>query len=220
MFSRNEKTKIKSRKKRTISSRRWLERQLNDPFVQQARQDGYRSRAAYKLLEIQEKYALLRQGQYLIDLGAAPGGWSQVSCQFLGKDRVIGVDLLSIPSIEGVMFLQRDFTKEETVQELLTLLQGKLVDHVLSDMAPATSGFRDVDHIRLVDLIEKAFDFAQVVLKPGGSFISKVFQGGAQGDLLLKLKQQFEKVHHFKPKSSRSESPEIYLVARGFKGRN
>lgn len=218
---RAAKVKLQSAKKRTVSSRRWLERQLNDPFVQQAKMSGYRSRAAFKLIEIDDKYKILRPGLKVVDLGAAPGGWTQVAVERLKvalnpKSQVVGVDLSAIPTIEGATLLQADFTHETTQQELIAHLNGK-AHVVLSDMAAPACGMTDVDHMRIMALVENAYEFAKEVLHPGGAFVAKVLRGGTEASLLKQLKQSFAKVSHFKPSSSRQDSSEMYVIGLNFR---
>jgi 23S rRNA (uridine2552-2'-O)-methyltransferase len=209
---------LKSSKKRTASSRQWLLRQLNDPFVAQARKEGYRSRAAFKLLEINEKFKLIKKGTCVLDLGAAPGGWCQVSKTIVGdKSIVIGVDLLEIDPIAGVEFLQGNFHDEPIQSKIIEMFQGQKADVILSDMAASSCGMSDVDHVRLIALLEAVFQFSFDMLKPGGSFVAKVLRGGTEHNLLGQLKQSFAKISHFKPKSSRQESSELYVVAQGFR---
>lgn len=220
---RSARVKLKSSKKRTLSSRRWLERQLNDPFVQQAKMSGYRSRAAFKLIEIDEKFKILRPGQKVIDLGAAPGGWTQVAVERLKvattpSSQVIGVDLSPIAAIDGATLLQADFTEEQTQQELVSLLNGK-AHVVLSDMAAPACGMTDVDHMRIMALVESAYEFAKEILLPGGSFVAKVLRGGTEADLLKQLKLSFAKVVHFKPTSSRQDSSEMYVIGLQFRSK-
>ena len=213
--------KVKKNRGRTASSRRWLERQLNDPFVAQAKREGYRSRAAYKLLEIAEKYKLFRPGLRIVDLGAAPGGWSQIAAREVksaeGKGRVIGIDLLEIDPIEGVEFRQMDFHAPDAPDRLKEWLGGP-ADGVMSDMAANATGHRKTDHLRIVGLAELAIEFACDVLSPGGFFLAKVLQGGSEGELLTRLKKDFASVRHIKPKASRADSAELYVVATGFRG--
>lgn len=213
--------KLHSNKKRSESSKRWLRRQLNDPYVKKAQKEGYRSRAAYKLLELQEKYKFLKPHQTIVDLGAAPGGWSQIVVDLTkGTDEhptVFGIDLLPIPPLPGAIFLEGDFTSQELLTELLDLLPEK-VDGVLSDMAPSSTGHPQTDHLKLMTLLEEALLFAQQVLKKGGFFVAKVFQGGTEKELLLALKKTFTDVSHAKPPSSRKESREMYVIALGYKG--
>lgn len=221
--SRELHTRVK-KKAGTIkaSSRRWLERHLNDPYVHQSKIDGYRSRAAYKLLEINERYKLLKKGQNIIDLGAAPGGWCQVAAHIVGSSdenpKVVGIDYLHMDPLPGVILLEMDFLDDEAPYQLTKALKGE-PDLVLSDMAAPTTGHRQTDHIRTIYLCEVAADFAISVLKPGGHFLAKTFQGGAENALLTTLKQNFKTVQHVKPPASRAESVELYLLARDFKGR-
>jgi 23S rRNA (uridine2552-2'-O)-methyltransferase len=219
------KTRVKMTHKRTPASARWLERQLNDPYVAQARREGYRSRAAYKLIEIDDKHKLLKPGERIIDLGAAPGGWSQVAAARVGahegrgqsRGRVIAIDLLEMDAIEGVEFRQMDFHDSEAPRMLREWLGGS-ADGVLSDMAANATGHRKTDQLRIVGLVELAADFASEVLAPGGFFLAKVLQGGAEGELLARLKREFAIVRHVKPKASRADSAELYLLAMGFRG--
>jgi 23S rRNA (uridine2552-2'-O)-methyltransferase len=219
------KTRVKSAGKRTLSSKLWLERQLNDPYVAQAKREGYRSRAAYKLLEIAEKYKLFKPGQRIVDLGAAPGGWSQVAAvatgardgRGAGKGRVIGIDLLEVDTLEGAEFRVMDFHDPGAPDALREWLGG-LADAVLSDMAANATGHRKTDQLRIIGLVELAADFAREVLAPGGFFLAKVLQGGAEGELLARLKREYATVRHLKPKASRADSAELYLLATGFRG--
>jgi 23S rRNA (uridine2552-2'-O)-methyltransferase len=215
------KARVRTARKRSLSSTLWLERQLNDPYVVQARREGYRSRAAYKLLEIDEKYQLFRPGQRIVDLGAAPGGWSQVAAARTGaregRGRVIGIDLLEMDPIDGVAFRTMDFHDPEAPERLREWLDGP-ADGVLSDMAANATGHRKTDHLRIVGLAELAAEFARKVLAPGGFFLAKVLQGGAEGELLARLKREFAAVRHVKPKASRADSAELYLLATGFRG--
>lgn len=203
------------------SSRRWLERHLNDPYVHKSRADGYRSRAAYKLIEINDRYDLLKKGQKIIDLGAAPGGWSQIAAKIVGSTdedpHIVGIDYLPVAPLPGVILLEMDFLDDEAPQKLMEAL-GEKPDLVISDMAAPTTGHRRTDHLRTVHLCEVAADFAISVLKPGGHFLTKTFQGGTENELLALLKQKFRSVHHVKPPASRAESVELYLLARDFKG--
>lgn len=215
MTDRAKKQKVKTARGRTISSTRWLQRQLNDPYVRQAGQEGYRSRAAYKLLELQEKHKFIQPGTTVLDLGAAPGGWSQI-CHRIGA-KVVGVDLLPIDPIEGIPFIEGDFMDAAVQKELLELLGGK-PQLILSDMAPNTTGHAPTDHIRIMSLVEEVWYFAEETLAPGGSFICKVFQGGTETSLLNQIKKNFNTVKHAKPPASRKESKEIFLMAMGFKG--
>jgi 23S rRNA (uridine2552-2'-O)-methyltransferase len=213
------KVRVKTAKKRTISSTLWLQRQLNDPYVVQAKKDGWRSRAAYKLIEMDERYHLLKPGQKIVDLGAAPGGWSQVAIKKVGaKGRVVGIDLLDIDPIPGVEFEVMDFLEDDAPERLKATLGG-LADGVLSDMAANTTGHKKTDHLRIVALAELAIHFATEVLAPGGFFMAKVFQGGTENALLDILKRGFKTVRHVKPEASRAGSAELYVLATGFKGR-
>ena len=215
------KTRVKTARKRSLASTLWLERQLNDPYVAQARREGYRSRAAYKLLEIDEKYKVLKAGQRIVDLGAAPGGWSQVAAAKTGsrdgKGRVIAIDLLEMNAVEGVEFRRVDFHDADAPDRLRAWLGG-LADGVLSDMAANATGHRKTDQLRIAGLVELAAEFASDVLAPGGFFLAKVLQGGAEGELLARLKREFAVVRHLKPKASRADSAELYLLATGFRG--
>ena len=215
---RAKPARLKSTYKRTTSQQAWLERQINDPFAAMARANGYRSRAAYKLTELDDRFKLFRKGSKVIDLGCAPGGWVQVALQ-RGATDVVGVDLLEVEPIGGSTMIEMDFTDPSCPARLMELLGGA-PDVVLSDMAPNTMGHKQTDHTRIVALIEMAVDFAVEVLKPGGSFVSKAFQGGETAGLLKTLKLHFAEVKHVKPKASRSGSSEVYLVATGFKGPN
>ena len=216
------KTRVKTARKRSLSSTLWLERQLNDPYVAQAKRDGYRSRAAYKLLEIDRRYRILKSGQRILDLGAAPGGWAQVAAQKVGvaagNGKIVGVDLLPIDPLAGVHFEVLDFLAPEAPDRLKALLDGP-ADLVLSDMAANTTGHKKTDHLRIIALLELAIDFATEVLADGGSFLAKVFQGGTEGELLRRLKSDFAAVHHVKPSASRAGSAELYVLATGFRGR-
>ena len=215
------KIRVKKARKRTPASARWLERQLNDPYVAQARREGFRSRAAYKLIEIDDKHKLMKPGQRIVDLGAAPGGWSQVAAARVGaregRGRVIAVDLLEMDPVEGVEFRRMDFHDPEAPRLLREWLGGP-ADGVLSDMAANATGHRKTDQLRIMGLIELAADFASEVLGPGGFFLAKVLQGGAEGELLARLKREFGTVRHLKPKASRADSAELYLLATGFRG--
>ena len=220
--TRNLKQRLKTARKRTLSSQKWLERQLNDPYVARAKREGYRSRAAFKLLEIDDKYHLLKPGQRVVDLGAAPGGWSQIAAARVGslngKGRVVGIDLLEIEPMPGVEFIQLDFLDESAPQRLIDLLGGP-ADLVMSDMAANTTGHKKTDHLRIVGLAEVAIHFAREILAPGGGFVAKVFQGGTENQLLADLKRDFAVVRHVKPAASRTDSSELYVLATGFRGR-
>lgn len=215
--SRRMSVRVKTARGRKSSSTRWLQRQLNDPYVAEAKRVGYRSRAAWKLAQIDDRFKILKPGLSVVDLGAAPGGWTQVAVERVGKDRVVAVDVLEMEPIDGAQLLTLDMTDPEAPEQVRALLTHS-VDVVLSDMAAPTIGHRATDHLRTVVLCEIAAEFALEVLAAGGVFVAKVFQGGADGDLLARLKQRFEQVRHVKPAASRDESPETYLVATGFKG--
>lgn len=220
-MSRNKaKTKVKTAKGRKTASTRWLQRQLNDPYVEQAKKDGLRGRAAYKLIEMNEKLDFLREDQIIVDLGAAPGGWCQVAGRY--GARIAAIDLLEMDELDNVDFLQMDFMDDEAPYKLKALLsqysEDGLADIVMSDMAPNTTGHKQTDHLRIMAVVEAAYYFAAEVLKPGGIFIAKVFQGGAQNTLLAEMNKDFDKIKHIKPPASRKESAEQYLVAIGFRG--
>jgi 23S rRNA (uridine2552-2'-O)-methyltransferase len=214
--------RLKDEKRRTPSSRTWLERQLKDPYVARAKREGLRSRAAYKLAEIDDKYHVLKPGARVVDLGAAPGGWSEVAARRVGnRGRVVALDILDMKPIPGVEFLHLDFLDAAAPDRLKAMLGGEAagkVDVVLSDMAANTTGHRQTDHLRIMALAESAAEFAREVLKPGGNFLCKVLQGGTEANLLTALKRDFESVKHVKPPASRSDSAELYLLARGFRG--
>jgi 23S rRNA (uridine2552-2'-O)-methyltransferase len=213
------RVKVKTAKGRGVSSTRWLARQLNDPYVREAKSKGYRSRSAFKLAELDAKFRFLRKGAVVLDLGAAPGGWSQVAAERVGASgRIVAADVLEMAPIPGVEILEGDLLDAETGARLRELLGGK-ADVVVSDMAAPTTGHRATDHLRTTALFEAALDMAEQVLKPGGTFVGKVFQGGATGTLLARVKQRFREVRHVKPPASRAESVELYLVASGYKER-
>jgi 23S rRNA (uridine2552-2'-O)-methyltransferase len=214
---RGKPARLKTAKQRTPSQQAWLERQVNDPFAAKARALGYRSRAAFKLTEIDDRFRLLKPGARIIDLGLAPGGWTQVAIE-RGVKHIAGVDLLPVDPLPPAHILQMDFTDPACGLKLIELLGGP-PDVVLSDMAPNTIGHRETDHLRIVGLIEAAIEFAVDVLKPGGAFVAKAFQGGGTDRLIAQLKTDFAEVKNVKPKASRAESSEVYLVATGFKGR-
>ncbi len=220
--ARSLKIKLHKTGGRTQSSKQWLERQLNDPYVAAAKREGYRSRAAYKLEEIADKYGFLKPGGVVVDLGAAPGGWSQVAAKRVKSEEergvVVALDILPFEAIPGVIVLQQDFSEPEADGRLLEALAGRRADAVLSDMAAPTTGHRQTDHIRIMGLAEEALAFALKVLAPGGAFLAKVFQGGSEKSLLVLLKRDFAVVRHVKPKASRAESPELYVLATGFRG--
>jgi 23S rRNA (uridine2552-2'-O)-methyltransferase len=216
---------VKTGGKRKLSSKLWLERQLNDPYVAQAKRDGYRSRAAYKLIEIDDKYRFLKPGLSVVDLGAAPGGWSQIAARRVGaidgkgtaKGKVVAIDLLEMPEIAGVTFAQLDFHAHDALEQLTAMLGGR-ADVVMSDMAANTTGHRKTDQLRILGLVEGAAAFAREVLNPGGTFLAKVFQSGADAELRAQLKRDFSSVRHVKPAASRQDSSERYVLATGFRG--
>ncbi|HEX2814378.1 MAG TPA: RlmE family RNA methyltransferase [Sphingopyxis sp.] len=210
--------RVKTARKRTASSTRWLQRQLNDPYVRRAQAEGYRSRAAFKLIELDEKFGLLRKARAVVDLGITPGGWSQVVRKANPRARVAGIDLLACEPIEGVAILEMDFMDDAAPDALIEAL-GSAPDLIISDMAANTVGHPQTDHLRTIGLAETAVDFAVQNLQPGGAFVAKVFAGGADRELLTVLKQNFATVKHAKPPASRKGSPELYVIAQGFKGR-
>ncbi len=220
---RGLEVRVRTARKRSHASTLWLSRQLNDPYVQAAKREGYRSRAAFKLLEIDDRHRLLRPGQRVVDLGAAPGGWSQVAAERTGaragKGRIVAIDLLEMEPVPGVDSFQLDFM-DDAAPEILKERLGGPADLVLSDMAANTIGHRKTDHLRIVALVEAAAQFASEVLAPGGAFLAKVFQGGTEGELLAMLKRDFAKVQHVKPPASRKDSAELYVLASGFRGRS
>jgi 23S rRNA (uridine2552-2'-O)-methyltransferase len=214
---RELKVRVKDKRK-SPSSKVWLERQLNDPYVARAKREGFRSRAAYKLIEIDDKHRILKRGAKVVDLGAAPGGWSQVAAKRIGeKGHVVGIDVLEMDEISGVTFAQIDFLAADAPDKLKEMLGGP-ADVVLSDMAANATGHRQTDHLKIVALVESAAEFASEVLKPGGSFLAKVIQGGTEGALLSALKRDFASVKHVKPAASRADSAELYVLATGFRG--
>jgi len=219
---RSLKTRVKTARKRSLSSTLWLERQLNDPYVARAKREGYRSRAAYKLIEMDDRYHLFKPGGRIVDLGAAPGGWSQVAAAHVkakeGKGKVVAVDLLDMEAIDGVEFAVKDFNDPDAPEFIKNML-GAAADGVMSDMAANATGHRATDHLRIVALAELAADFACDVLAEGGFFIAKVLQGGTEGQLLTRLKRDFATVRHVKPAASRAGSAELYVLATGFRGR-
>jgi 23S rRNA (uridine2552-2'-O)-methyltransferase len=214
---REMRVNVKTAKGRKVSSTLWLDRQLNDPYVARAKAEGYRSRAAYKLKELDEKFGLLKKGARVVDLGCAPGGWLQVAAE-KGAGRVAGIDYLAMPHVPGTEHLELDFLDDDAPGKLKALLGGE-ADVVLSDMAAPTTGHQSTDHLRIIALAEAALDFAEDVLAPGGAFVCKVFQGGAEGELLARLKKNFSTVKHAKPRASRADSAEVYVVALGYKGK-
>jgi len=208
---------VKTARGRKSSSTKWLQRQLNDPYVQMAKKDGYRSRAAYKLIDIDDKFHILKNGQNIIDLGAAPGGWTQVAVQRVKGGKIIGIDLQEIDEIPGATLIQHDFMEDDAPEILAKALDGGKANVVLSDMAAPACGHAPTDHIRIMALCEIAFDFAVNYLEEGGAFAAKILRGGAEKELLDALKKSFKMVKHFKPESSRKDSAEMYIVATGFR---
>ncbi|HXW72170.1 MAG TPA: RlmE family RNA methyltransferase [Methylocella sp.] len=215
------KTRVKTARKRSLSSTLWLERQLNDPYVSRAKRENFRSRAAYKLIEIDARYHLLKPGQRVVDLGATPGGWTQVAVEKTGagqgRGKVLSIDLKEMEPVEGAEFKILDFTDEEAPAHLKDWLGGP-ADVVLSDMAANATGHKKTDQLRIIGLVELAADFAADVLDPGGVFLAKVIQGGTEQELLARLKRAFVSVHHVKPPASRADSAELYVLAMGFRG--
>jgi 23S rRNA (uridine2552-2'-O)-methyltransferase len=211
--------KVRVKGAKSLSSKLWLERQLNDPYVARAKREGFRGRAAFKLIEIDDKHRLLKKGARVVDLGAAPGGWSQVAAKRVGgQGRVVAIDLLDMAPVAGVDFIQLDFLDPNAPDELKQMLGGP-ADIVLSDMAANATGHRKTDHLKIMALAEAAADFAREVLASGGAFLCKVLQGGTEATLLAGLKQDFASVKHVKPAASRTDSAELYLLATGFRGR-
>lgn len=209
--------RVKTAKYNTVSSNRWLERQLNDPYVAEAKRLGYRSRAAFKLIQLDEKFHFLGKGKTIVDLGCAPGGWTQVAAlRNKGEGQIVGMDLLAAEPIEGALMIQQDFTETGAAEKIKALLHGP-ADVVMSDMAANTTGVQNIDHLRTLGLVEAAYEFAKEVLAEGGIFIAKVFQGGTEANLLADMKKHFTKVTHFKPDASRQDSVEMYVVALGYK---
>lgn len=214
--------RVKTAKGRKLASTRWLQRQLNDPYVEEAKRQGYRSRAAFKLLEMDDKYRLLKPGGIVVDLGAAPGGWSQVAVARVkadtGRGKVVAADTNEIELVPGADFLQLDVTDPEAGDLIRDALDGTPVDLVMSDMAASSTGHRQTDHLRVIGLAEAALDLAEDILKPGGAYLAKVLQGGASSDLLNRLRKNFAKVAHVKPKASRQDSSEVYVLGTGYRG--
>ena len=214
--SRGLTVHVRKANKRSVQSRAWLERQLNDPYVAAAQAQGYRSRAAFKLIEMDDRYSLIKPGCLVVDLGAAPGGWAQVAVK-RGAAKVLGLDLLPINPVQGATFLEGDFNDED-MPARLTALMGAKVDVVLSDMAPNTTGHAATDHLRIIALAEMALEFASHILAPGGAFVAKVFQGGTESLMLTPMKRMFAQVKHVKPPASRKDSSELYVLGMGFRG--
>lgn len=216
-MSRNTKQRVRTAKGRKIGSTRWLERQLNDPYVKKAKAEGYRSRAAYKLIELDERFDFLKGVKRVVDLGVAPGGWTQVVRKTVPQALVVGIDLLATDPIDGAVILEMDFMSDEAPERLKEALGGP-ADLVLSDMAANTVGHPQTDHLRTMGLVEAGLMFATEVLRPGGAFVAKVLAGGADSALVAELKRRFTHVKHAKPPASRKGSSEWYVVAQGFKG--
>lgn len=216
------KVRVKTGKGRTVSQKIWLERQLNDPYVAEARKQGYRSRAAFKLIEIDDKYKFLKSGGRIVDLGAAPGGWSQVAVKRVkaeeGKGRVIAIDMHGMDPIPAVTIFKKDFLEEDAPAILIEALGGEKADCVLSDMAAHATGHRQTDHIQIMGLAEAGYEFAKEVLKPGGTYLAKVLRGGTEGEMLKMMKKDFASVRHVKPMASRDDSAELFVLAMGFRG--
>jgi 23S rRNA (uridine2552-2'-O)-methyltransferase len=216
------KVRVRTARKRSLSSTRWLERQLNDPYVAAAKREGYRSRAAYKLIEIADKYGLLKPGQTVVDLGAAPGGWSQVAAERVrsvdGEGLVVAIDISPMEPVPGVTILHMDFMDDAAPGAIIAALGGRHADAMFSDMAAPATGHRRTDHLRIMGLCEAALDFACQILAPGGAFLCKVLQGGTANELLASMKRDFAIVRHVKPKASRADSAELYVLATGFRG--
>lgn len=215
-------TRVKTAKKRSSASTQWLQRQLNDPYVAMAKQEGYRARSAFKLIELDDKFRFLSAGKRVVDLGAAPGGWTQIAVKRVKSTPenplVVGLDLLEMAPIAGAKTTQLDFLDDSAPDVLKEMLGGHKADVVLSDMAPNTTGMKDIDHLRIMGLLETAYAFACEILNPDGAFIAKIFQGGTEQNLLAEMKRNFTSVKHAKPSASRKESSEFYVVATGFKG--
>lgn len=214
---RRAAVRVRTARGRTVSSQRWLQRQLNDPYVAEAKKRGYRSRAAFKLLQLDDQFGFLRTGARIVDLGAAPGGWSQVAAERAKGGLVVSIDMTPIEPIAGATTVTKDFYDDDAPEMLIRLLSGP-VDVVLSDMAAPATGDAQIDHLRIMALAEAAYDFARQVLKKGGTFVAKVLQGGTERTLLDKLKHDFAKVRHVKPQASRADSAEMYVVATEFRG--
>jgi 23S rRNA (uridine2552-2'-O)-methyltransferase len=219
--------RVKSARGRTVSQQKWLSRQLNDPYVARARKDGYRTRAAYKLIEIDDKYRFLKPGQRVVDLGCAPGGWLQVAASRIGLDRgdkapktaaLVGIDLLPVDAVPGAALFELDFMADDAPDKLKEALGGE-ADVVLSDMAANTTGHKQTDHLRIIGLAEAAAEFAGEIMRPGGAMLMKLFQGGETGALVTQLKRDYAAVRHVKPAASRADSSELYVLATGFRGR-
>jgi 23S rRNA (uridine2552-2'-O)-methyltransferase len=216
------KVRVKTGKGRTVAQKNWLERQLNDPYVFEAKKQGFRSRAAFKLIEIDDKFKFLKVGGRVVDLGAAPGGWAQVSAKRVkaedGKGMVVAIDMHSMDPIPSVIIFKKDFYDEDAPQVLIDALGGEKADVVLSDMAAHATGHRQTDHINIIALVETGYEFARTILKPGGTYLAKVLRGGTEGQLLTSMKKDFASVRHVKPMASRDDSAELFVLAMGFRG--
>lgn len=216
------KTHVKKIKGRRASSTKWLQRQLNDPYVSEAKRQGYRGRAAFKIIQLDDQFRFFKPGRRVVDLGCAPGGWSQVAVQRVKSTPenplVVGLDLLPVEPVSGANLIQLDFTDDHAPERLQELLGGHKADIVMSDMAANTTGMHSIDHLRIMNLLELAYDFACQVLNPGGVFVAKIFQGGTESEFLAQIKKDFDSVKHAKPDASRKDSSEMYVVALGFKG--
>jgi 23S rRNA (uridine2552-2'-O)-methyltransferase len=214
--------RVKTARGRRLSSTRWLERQLNDPYVSRAKLEGYRSRSAFKLAEIDDEFGFLKPGGRIVDLGAAPGGWSQIAARRTnaesGEGKVVAIDMHGIEAIAGVNIFKQDFLEEGAADALIEALGGDKADAVVSDMAAHATGHRQTDHFKIMALADAGLVFARKVLKPGGTYVCKVLRGGAESELLTSLKKEFKNVRHFKPESSREDSAELFLVATGYRG--
>lgn len=222
--ARDLKQRVKTARGRKLSSTNWLKRQLNDPYVALAKKEGYRCRSAFKLLEIDDKFSFLKEGAAVVDLGAAPGGWSQVAARRTeaagGKGRVVGIDLHEVEAIAGVTLFKKDFYDADAPQMLIEALGGVRADVVLSDMAAHATGHKQTDHLKIIDLAETALDFAEGILKPGGVFLCKVLRGGSEHEFLKRLKTRFATTRHIKPRASRADSAELFVLATGFRGQD
>ncbi|MGD8325385.1 MAG: RlmE family RNA methyltransferase [Sphingomonadales bacterium] len=217
--SRGPKIRVRKLNRRSVSSTRWLERHLNDPYVAEAKRQGFRSRAAFKLIELDEQFGILKGAKAIVDLGAAPGGWSQYLAKQHSDAKIVAMDLLEIEPIPGITFIQKDFLDDDAEEVLFEALSGE-ADLVLSDMAPAATGHKNTDNLRTMALCEAAYDYAIKVLKPGGHFVAKVLRGGTDHQLLARMRHHFGQIKHAKPPSSRAESSEWFVVAKNFKGRD
>lgn len=221
LTGRGKTVNVKTAKRREKGSTRWLQRQLNDPYVIEAQKQGYRSRAVFKIMQMDDKLNFLKPGQVIIDLGAAPGGWTQLAVERVNPTKtdglIVGLDILEMDDLPGALIFQKDFNDDDAPQTLIDAMGGRKADVVMSDIAPNTTGHKQTDHLRIMYLAELAWDFAKQVLNKDGTFIAKVFQGGAEKELLVDLKKHCKTIRHIKPEASRKESSEVYVVASGFK---